>query len=183
MKILRITAAAAKCALILLLSTSCKKNEPIDDAKAAGKTTADFPQITADVFKPMDGGIELSPAEIMGRNTWNLWTGGNQYFWDRIAREGYGLIDLLKMLDSRKRGSRHVDLGLVNEPGFKQAGDEDTKDTYGLYLDKRIEPEPPDVDPKIYGYSTGVMGFRLFPNPDFDDKANEKWNAKRASPT
>ncbi len=79
MKILRITAAAAKCALILLLSTSCKKNEPIDDAKAAGKTTADFPQITADVFKPMDGGIELSPAEIMGRNTWNLWTGGNQY--------------------------------------------------------------------------------------------------------
>jgi hypothetical protein len=67
--------------------SGCNK-EPIDDAKAAGKTTADFPQITADIFKPMDGGIELTPEEIMGRNTWNLWTGGNQYFWDRIAREG-----------------------------------------------------------------------------------------------
>ena len=110
----------------LLGFTGCGKNEPVDDAKAAGKTTADFPQITADVFKPMDGGIELAPEEIMGRNTWNLWTGGNQYFWDRIAREGYGLIDLLKMLDSRNRGSRHATLGLVNEPGFRQAGDEDT---------------------------------------------------------
>lgn len=106
MKILRI-ATTGSCALAFcLFFCGCEKTEPIDDAKAAGKTTADFPQITADVFKPMDGGIELTPAEIMGRNTWNLWTGGNQYFWDRIAREGYGLIDLLKMVDSRKRGSR-----------------------------------------------------------------------------
>jgi hypothetical protein len=166
-------------ACTLLPFGGCKKNEPIDDAKAGGKTTADFPQITADVFKPMDGGIDLTPEEIMGRNTWNLWTGGNQYFWDRIARQGYGLIDLLKMLDSRNRGSRHAALGLVNEPGFRQAGDEDTKDTYGLYLDKRVGPEPPGVDPKVYGYSTGVLGFRLFPNPDFDDNAKKKWDAKR----
>jgi len=53
----------------LFAFTGCWKNEPIDEAKAAGKTTADFPQITADIFKPMDGGIELSPEEIMGRNT------------------------------------------------------------------------------------------------------------------
>ena len=45
----------------LLVFVSCKKNEPIDEAKAAGKSTADFPQITADIFKPMDGGIDLSP--------------------------------------------------------------------------------------------------------------------------
>ena len=50
----------------LLVFASCKKNEPIDEAKAAGKSTADFPQITADIFKPMDGGINLSPNEIMG---------------------------------------------------------------------------------------------------------------------
>jgi hypothetical protein len=30
--------------------SGCEKNEPIDEAKAAGKTTADFPQITADIF-------------------------------------------------------------------------------------------------------------------------------------
>jgi len=42
---------------VLLAFTGCKKNKLIDEAKAAGKTTADFPQITADIFKPMDGGI------------------------------------------------------------------------------------------------------------------------------
>jgi hypothetical protein len=80
----------------------CTKNEPIDEAKAAGKSTADFPQITADIFKPMDGGIDLSPEEIMGRNTWNLWSGGNQHFWNHAAQDSYGLMDLLKMLDNRR---------------------------------------------------------------------------------
>jgi len=61
----------------VLVFASCKKSEHIDEAKAAGKSTADFPQITADVFKPMDGGIELSAKEIMGRNALYLWSGGN----------------------------------------------------------------------------------------------------------
>ena len=63
--------------LPLLFAASCEKSEPEDEAKPAGLTTADLPQITADVFQPMDGGIALSPEEIMGRNTWNLWSGGN----------------------------------------------------------------------------------------------------------
>jgi hypothetical protein len=71
----------------LLAFASCKKNEPVDEAKAAGLTTADFPQITADIFKPMDGGIDLCPEEITGRNTWNLWSGGNQRFWNRAAQD------------------------------------------------------------------------------------------------
>jgi hypothetical protein len=49
----------------LFAFASCEKNEPIDEAKAAGLTTADFRQITADIFKPMDGRIDLSPEEIM----------------------------------------------------------------------------------------------------------------------
>ncbi len=77
---------------VLLTFGGCKKNEPIDEAKAAEKTTADFPQITADIFKPMDGGIELSPEEIMGRNTWNLWSGGNQHFWNQAAQDSFGLM-------------------------------------------------------------------------------------------
>ena len=60
MKIHRI-ATTGSCALVFcLLFGGCQKNEPIDEAKAAEKTTADFPQITADIFKPMDGGIDLS---------------------------------------------------------------------------------------------------------------------------
>jgi hypothetical protein len=66
----RVGPCLGMCALLAF--ASCKKNEPIDEAKAAGKSTADFPQITADIFKPMDGGVDLSPAEIMGRNSWKL---------------------------------------------------------------------------------------------------------------
>src|SRR3989442_13011890 len=122
----------------------------------------------------MDGGIELTPEEIMGRNTWNLWTGGNQYFWDRIAREGYGLIDLLKMLDSRKRGSRHADLGLVNEPGFRQASDTDAKDTYGLYLDRRMGPGPQWGDSNDFSSSTGTMGFCASSKSGFGAQAEKR---------
>src|SRR5687768_14356922 len=56
------------CTMLLALSflSGCRDKDAVveDEAKLAGKTTADFPQITADVFKPMDGGIELSPEEI-----------------------------------------------------------------------------------------------------------------------
>lgn len=31
----------------------------------------------------------------------------------------------------------------------------------------------------FYGYATGIVGLRLFPNPDFDDDAAKKWNADR----
>jgi hypothetical protein len=30
-----------------------------------------------------------------------------------------------------------------------------------------------------YGYATGIMGLRLFPNPDFDARAAQAWNAER----
>ena len=156
----------------------CEKNEPIDEAKAAGKATADFPQITADIFKPMDGGIDLSPEEIMGRNTWNLWSAGNQHFWNHAAQDSYGLMDLLKMLDNRKfsRGERFKTLGLVNEPGFRAA----TKpDEFGLWLDEQVEPEPAGIDETVYGKSSGVLGFRLFPNPDFNEEARKKWDGDR----
>jgi hypothetical protein len=158
--------------------SSCKKNEPIDEAKAGGKTTADFPQITADIFKPMDGGINLSPEEIMGRNTWNLWSGGNQHFWNQAAHDSYGLMDLLKMLDNRKfpRSERFKTLGLVNEPGFRAAS---KADEFGLWLDEQAEPEPAGIDETVYGKSSGVLGFRLFPNPDFSDEARKKWDGDR----
>ena len=115
--------------LPFLLTASCQKSEPIDEAKAAGKSTADFPQISADVFKPMDGGIPLSAKEIMGRNAWNLWSGGNEHFWNHVAQDSYGLMDLLKMLDNRKynRGERFKTLGLVNEPGSKRVKMENEK--------------------------------------------------------
>ncbi|MDD5199342.1 MAG: hypothetical protein PHC88_06015 [Terrimicrobiaceae bacterium] len=159
----------------------CSKKPIVDEARAAGKTTADFPKVTADVFAPMDRGSvreKLSPQEIMGRNTWLLWSAGNEHFWNSVAQDSYGLMDLLKMLDNRKypRGERFKRLGLVNEPGFKAP----TKpDEFGLWLDAPTGPEPAGIDEKVYGKPSGVLGFRLFPNPDFDEKARRKWDGER----
>lgn len=180
MKNLRFAASGLCAATLtsLLFLSGCSKKSPVDEAKAAGKTPADFPQITADVFKPMDGGIQLTQEEIMGRNAWNLWSAGNDHFWNHVAQDSFGLMDLLKTLDNRKykRGERFKTLGLINEPGFQAA----TKpDEFGLYLDEQVEPEPAGIDTKVYGKPSGVLGFRLFPNPDFDEAARKKWDGKR----
>lgn len=174
---------AGSCGLAFFLTlTASSWSKPIvDEAKAAGKTPADFPKITEDVFKPMDKGAivgELTAEEIRGRNTWNLWTAGNQHFWDGVARNSFGLMDLLKTLDNRKypRGERFKTLGLINQPGFQAPS---KPDEYGLWLDEATEPEPAGIDEKIYGKPTGVLGFRLFPNPDFDSAARKKWDGER----
>ena len=170
------------CALVfgLIFVAGCWCKEPVveDEAKLAGKKTADFPQITADIFKPMDGGIALEPDEIMGRNAWNLWSAGNEHFWNNVAQDSFGLMDVLKSLDNRKykRGERFKILGLVNQPGFQAAS---KPDEYGLWLDEQTEPEPAGIDEKVYGKPSGVLGFRLFPNPAFDAEARKKWDGKR----
>ncbi|MFO1488371.1 MAG: hypothetical protein U1F83_04975 [Verrucomicrobiota bacterium] len=164
-------------ALALGLAAGCKsKNSLKDDAQ--GRTPADFPELAEDVFKPMDGGIALNPDEIRGRNTWNLWCAGDEQFWDRMSRESYGLIDLLKTIDSRNRTNRFKNLGLINQPGYRPAA---KPDQYGLWIDEAVEgqAESKAIDPKVYGRPTGIMGFRLFDNPDFTAEAAKEWNAER----
>ena len=129
-----------------------------------------------DLFQAMDGGMKLEESEIKGRNAWHLWTAWNELFWDLQARRSGGLIDLLKTLDSRKRDSRFKELGLINEPGYRKAA---KPDEFGLWLDERIGPEPSVPDSKIYGRSSGVLGFRLFANPEFTGEARQRWNAHR----
>jgi hypothetical protein len=166
--------------LVLLFSSGCKSKSAvslIDDG--GGRTTNDFPELAEDVFKKMDGGIALSPDEIKGRNTWNLWCGGNEQFWDRMTKEGHGLFDLLKTLDTRKRGSRFKDMGLINQPGYKQAS---KPDKHGLWLDEPVSAEtaePASIKPDVFGRASGVMGFRIFDNPDFKGDAVKKWDPNR----
>jgi mono/diheme cytochrome c family protein len=181
-RLARLTLASAVLAVILLAvllphgGGESESAAPPDDAKAAGRTVADFPEITADLFKEMDGGIALAPGEIEGRNDWILWTAGNQLFWDRLARSGYGLVDLLKTLDSRDRPRRFAETGLINEPGFRSA----TKpDEFGLWLDEPVAPLPAAIDEEVYGRSSGVVGLRLYANPDFDAEARKRWDPAR----
>ncbi len=167
---------AAACALGALLGTGCPKDTSLPTDDAGGRKPADFPELAENVFPQMDAGTQLGPDEVKGRNTWDLWCGGDEQFWNRMSQESYGMIDLLKTVDSRNRGSRFKDMGLINEPGYRQAS---KPDEYGVWIDEAAEPESSAIDPKVFGRSTGIMGFRLFPNPDFDEAAKKKWDGAR----
>ena len=165
------------CLLTVLTAAGCRLRSrivPSDDG--GGRTPDDFPELAVDVFAAMDGGIALTEDEVKGRNTWNLWCGGDEQFWDLMARESAGTIDLLKTIDSRNRAHRFTEMGLINEPGYRQAPHPDAS---GLWIDEPVALEPAAVDPRVYGRATGVMGFRLFANPAFDEAARARWDARR----
>jgi cytochrome c5 len=188
---------------------SCSKGpnpgEVQDEARLAGRSAASFPAADEDYFHDMDGGVALTPEEIKGRNMWIVWTGGDDKMWDTLTVNSVGTLDLLKTISSypdpklkANRDNRWTYLGLVNEPCFKKATGP-APDRYDLWLDERDPSCPPDPfeneskypGVKIgargknmpvgsyYGYATGIVGLRLFPNPDFDEAAAKKWDAKR----
>jgi hypothetical protein len=42
-----------------------------------------------------------------------------------------------------------------------------------------VTPPPPGVDEKIYGRSSGIIGFRVYPNPEFRGDAARRWDPVR----
>jgi len=178
----------------------------LDEAAKANRAIASFAGQDERYFDAMDGGVALTPEQRKGRITWLLWTGGNDRFWDVLARSySFGAIDLLKTLSSYPspaykfgRDNRWSYLGLVNEPCFDKPTGPDPQ-RFGLWLDKRradCAPDPFEDESKYpgvrigargktvpvgsyYGYATGIVGLRLFPNPDFDETAARNWDPKR----
>ncbi|HEX2252284.1 MAG TPA: hypothetical protein VHQ65_03345 [Thermoanaerobaculia bacterium] len=222
-----------------------------DEAMAAGLGPEHFRQAAdeADYFRESDGGVQLSQAAVRGRNTWWLWTGGNEAFWDYLANHSFGTFDLLKTLSSYpcspeqeqrarqhearlasgadpggtygedaygrggyaappalahgtaatedtyagacvntmypasgqapyryyERDTRFCFQGLINEPGFEKASQ---PDDWGLCLDRRVAPPEP-FDEKIYGRPSGVLGLRLFDNPEFFTGKNAERHQRR----
>jgi hypothetical protein len=77
---------------------------------------------------------------------------------------------------------------------FGKCGD---PERFGLWLDKRVGSPDPFEDEKnypgvkigargktvplgsYYGYASGIVGLRLFPNPEFDEAAKKKWDPIR----
>jgi hypothetical protein len=202
--------------LCLWLLVGCNQKKAVsgqvqDEALGAGRTAASMPAADDAYFHDMDGGIPLNVDEVKGRNTWIVWTGGNDRFWDSISKTSLGALDFLKTLSSYHgaqykgpkygRHNRWEYLGLVNEPCFDEAAGPDPEH-YGLWLDKRrsgpdCPPDPFEDEKKYpgiaigargknlpigsyYGYATGIVGLRLFPNPDFDDAAAKKWGDGKA---
>jgi cytochrome c5 len=193
--------------VLVLISCGERKSVPgtvLDEARRAERMASSFPAADENYFKDMDGGIELTTNEVKGRNNWIVWTGGNDRFWDHLVNRSFGAVDFLKLLSSHpnvkhlSRDTRWKNLGLVNEPCFEKAKGP-RGDRFGLWLDTRSKDCPPDPfeneqkypGVKIgargknmpvgsyYGYATGIVGLRLFPNPDFDEAAAKKWDPER----
>jgi hypothetical protein len=188
-----------------------------DEALLAGRDVLSFHAADEDYFHDMDGGIDLTAdappndpsALIKGRNTWVVWTAGNDRLWDTLIYRSAGALDFLKILSSHpdfpkiSRDGRWEYLGLVNDPCFEKATGPDAE-RWGLWLDKRradCKPDPFENEQKypgvkigsrgtkingkdfpvgsFYGYETGIVGLRLFPNPNFDEAAAKNWDANR----
>jgi hypothetical protein len=202
------TICAALIVAGLLASAGCGAPQPkpgtvLDEAMRAKRTAQSFPAADEDYFHDMDGGLPLTKEQIEGRNMWLVWTGGNDRLWDVLAAEGNGSLDFLKTISSHPslpytRDTRWTYLGLVNEPCFKRATGPDPN-RYGLWLDVRDSTCGPDpfADGEkykgvqvgargrtvpvgsYYGEPSGVVGLRLFPNPDFDEAARKAWDSER----
>lgn len=100
------------------------------------------------------------------------------------------------------RDNRWKHFGLINEPCYEKPK---APNAFGLWIDTRIESKDcPKSDPfedaqkypgvaldgrgktvwkgqtlpvgSFYGYATGIVGLRLFPNPAFGVEAAEKWD-------
>jgi len=196
-------------ALGILVCRIFKHDEPkpghvLDEARIAQRNAASLPAADEDHFHDMDGGVQLTPEEIRGRNTWIVWTAGNDRFWDKMVNASVGALDFLKTLSSHpkltkySRDNRWEYFGLVNDPCFEKPTGPDPE-RFGLWLDKRRADCPPDPFENeqkypgvkvgargknlplgsYYGYETGIVGLRLFPNPDFDEAAQKRWDAEK----
>ena len=148
-------------------------------------------------------GVPLTAGVVKGRNSWTVWSAGNDRFWDGIGVTAFGALDFLKTISSHaslkaNRDNRWEYLGLVNEPCFVKPTGPDPK-RHGLWLDQRSPDCPPDPFANAtkypgvtigargrtlpvgsyYGEPTGIVGLRLFPNPDFDEAAKRRWDSER----
>src|SRR5829696_4502696 len=192
------------CGVALFVWKTNAGHAPVrDEALAVGRDAATFPAADEDYFHDMDGGVPLTAEEIKGRNSWIVWTAGNDRFWDGLVTTSYGALDFLKTLSSHpslkfRRANRWAYLGLVNEPCFVKATGPDP-DRYGLWLDRRSPDCPPDPfeneqkypgvaigargktikNASYYGEAAGIVGLRLFPNPAFDEQAAKNWDGNR----
>lgn len=191
-------------AFVLLRSNGPRSGHVQDEAMRAGRPAASFPMSSDNYFADMDNGVALTEDEVKGRNMWLVWSGGNDQFWDSLIKHAFGTFDLLKTISSApglpfSRDNRWTYFGVVNEPCFEKATAPDPT-RFGLWLDRRRADCPADPfadaakNPGVkigargsdglpvgsyYGEPTGIVGLRLFPNPDFDAAARRRWDAER----
>src|ERR1022692_4857130 len=95
-----------------------------DEAQLAGLTAdyfnaADEKEYLRDMDRGPKGPIDLSPDEIKGRNTWVMWTAGNDRLWDKLTLASAGRF--LGHVDGGKRPALgQADLSQCRRAGFHQ---------------------------------------------------------------
>ena len=176
----------------------------LDEAARAHRTAESFPAADEDYFHDMDGGLPLTREEIQGRNMWLVWTGGNDRFWDGISATSLGTLDFLKTLSSHptmtysaatpggtisgsstSRASRRppdrtrTATGCGSTcaiPAARRIRSPTRRSTRASQIGARGKTVPVG---SYYGEPSGIVGLRLFPNPEFDEAARKKWDAER----
>jgi hypothetical protein len=97
--------------------------------------------------------------ERSGLAAWHLYASEGSFLRE-INHAAHGFVNVLELMDSRERNTRFERFGVLNDPGCRG----NTRvDEFGLVLDECDDP-----------YSSGILGVRLMPNPNFDRSA---WDA------
>jgi GMC oxidoreductase len=79
-------ALLVSCDTLPSLNKSVEISQDVrDEARLVNRSGMSFPAADEDYFGDMDGGVPLSPEEVKGRNTWIVWSGGNDRFWDELS--------------------------------------------------------------------------------------------------
>ena len=181
----------------------------LDEAKQAGRDGASFKHSADDYFHDMDGAVKLDAGGDQGpqhvdrleRRQRPLLEQHDRLHLRRLRPAQDRELAPEPRLHARPRWSY---LGLVNEPCFESATGADPN-RRGLWLDVRSKDcaaDPFENESKypgrrdrcarqaarrrhdqpvgsFYGYASGIVGLRLFPNPAFDEKAAKAWDPER----
>lgn len=130
---------------------------------AASPAFTAHPEATAD----------WSADEWLGQDTWFHWTGGDEHTWRDLAQRSKGRLDLLRLIDNRQlpRAERFARFGLINDPGTsgpaEGADGGCAPDAFGLCLDRIDDPGVSPETAAVLGRPSGIMGLRVFDNPDY----------------
>ena len=152
-----------------------------DEAMEAGWDKERFAQLPdeANAFRGMDGeAVEAryTRDEILGRNTWMAWTGGNEAFWDWLANHSYGTFDLLKTLSSypcspeqEERARRHEAKLKPEELSGPSAAREARDPWYAPGVcDATMWPAPGRAPYRYYNRDSRFCFTGLMPEPGFE---------------
>ncbi|HEY2514384.1 MAG TPA: hypothetical protein VGI39_26145 [Polyangiaceae bacterium] len=97
----------------------------------------------------------MTESQRLGLATWHLFAGERGDFFRVSQKTTWNGQNMLRVIDSRKHDDRFERTGMLNDPDCKKVT---APDAFGFHIDDC--PRDP--------YSSGIVGLRLRPNPDFD---------------